>query len=227
MIRAKAVSGLHEFVAAEVLSKFAGSGKRALDLGTGRGAMAERLQMMGCEVLAADLFRGDYEAQIPHITIDFDQPDFATNLGANGFDVVTAIEVIEHVESPIGFLRNVQRLLSPNGVAVLTTPNVDCLPARIKHLLSGKIRTMDEFGDPTHISPIFYDLLLRQFLPRSGLQLREHLLFPPRGFQLSRKSVAWLMGLATRWLPGGTMTGDIHVLVLKSRSDSAIEQSPK
>jgi SAM-dependent methyltransferase len=218
VIRAKAVDGLHEFVAAEVLAKLAGSGKKALDLGTGRGAIAQRLELMGCEVLAADKCQDDYEAQSPHITINFDQPDFASSLGVHSFDVVTAIEVIEHVESPIGFLRNVERLLSPNGVAVLTTPNVDCLPARIKHLLSGKIRTMDEYGDPTHISPIFYDLLQRQFLPLSGLQLQQHLLFPPHGFQLSRKSVAWLMGLATRCLPGESMVGDIHVLVVKSRS---------
>lgn len=225
MIRAKAVGGLHEFLATEVLAKFAGPGKKVLDLGTGRGAMAERLQMMGCEVLAADLSRDDYEAQAPHVTINFDQADFAASLGLNAFEVVTAIEVIEHVESPIGFLRNVQRLLSPSGIAILTTPNVDCLPARIKHLFSGKIRTMDEHGDPTHISPIFYELLLRQFLPRSGLKLQQHLLFPPGGFQLSRRSVAWLMALATRWLPGETMAGDIHVLVLKSRSESAAGQS--
>jgi 2-polyprenyl-3-methyl-5-hydroxy-6-metoxy-1,4-benzoquinol methylase len=225
VIRAKAVGGLHEFLAEEVLGKFAGPGKRALDLGTGRGAMAERLQRMGCEVVAADLIRDDYEAQVPHVTIDFDQADFAGSLGANKFEVVTAIEVIEHVESPIGFLRNVQRLLSPGGIAILTTPNVDSLPARVKHFFSGRIRMMDEYGDPTHISPIFYELLLRQFLPRSGLQLQQHLLFPPHGFQLSRKSVAWLMGMATRWLPGETIAGDIHVLVLKARSEAGAEQA--
>ena len=215
MIRAKTASGLHEYVASAALERFACPGKKAVDLGTGHGAMAERLRLMGCEVLAADLNPEDFEAQLPHVAINFDQPDFATTLGANSFDLVTAIEVIEHVESPIGFLRNVRRLLCPSGVAVLTTPNVDCFPARVKHLLSGKLRQMDEYGDPTHISPIFYDLLTRQFLPRAGLQLQEHLLFPPQGFQLSRASVAWAMSLAIRLLPGESMAGDQHVLVLK------------
>ena len=62
---------------------------------------------------------------------------------------------------------------------MITTPNVDSLPARAKFLLTGKIRTMDEFSEPTHISPIFpWDLLRRQFLRRAGVRLREHFLSP-------------------------------------------------
>ena len=215
MIRAKTAGGLHEYVASEVLAKLTCSGKRAVDLGTGHGAMAERLHLAGCEVRAADMSAKDFEAQLPHVEVNFDQPDFAATLGLNSFDIVTAIEVIEHVESPIGFLRNIRRLLSPTGVAVMTTPNVDCLPARIKHLLTGRVRQMDSYGDSTHISPIFYDLLTRQFLPRAGLQLQEHLVFPPHGFQLSQKSVAWAMSLAVRFLPGESIAGDQHVLVLR------------
>jgi SAM-dependent methyltransferase len=189
---------------------------KAIDLGTGYGAMAERLQNMGCEVLAADMRSDGFEAKVPHVVINFDQPDFATRLGVNSFDIITAIEVIEHVESPIGFLRNVRRLLLPSGVAVLTTPNVDCLPARIKHLIYGTIRNMDERSEPTHISPIFYDLFKRQFLPASQLRLHEHLLFPPGGFQNSRKSVSLLMGFAARVFPGESIAGDHHIFVLNA-----------
>src|SRR6266852_2747895 len=160
-------SGLHEFVAERVLTRYARPGIRAADLGSGPGAMAARLHSFGCDVLAVDRTAEGFEAGLPHVALDFDQNDFASELGPASFDLVTAIEVIEHVESPIGFLRNIGRLLAPRGVALITTPNVDSLPARAKFLLTGKIRTMDEFSEPTHISPIFWDLLRRQFLARA------------------------------------------------------------
>ena len=210
--------GLHEFVGEQVLGVYARPGIRAVDLGTGPGAIAARLKALGCEVLAVDRYIQGFEANVPHVSADFDQPDFASKLGLGSFELVTAVEVIEHVESPIGFLRNVCRLLAPGGVAVLTTPNVDSLPARSKFLLRGKIRTMDEHSEPTHISPVFLDLLRRQFLPRVGLRLREHLVFPPNGYQLTRKPIAWIIRLAAAAFPGEALLGDNHILVLEVAS---------
>ena len=218
MIHTTTNSGLHDFVGDRVISKYVRPGLRAVDLGSGPGAMAIRLKNMGCEVMAADRSVDDFEAELPHTTIDFNQTDFASALGNHAYGLVTAIEVIEHVESPIGFLRNIGRMLSPGAVAILTTPNVDSLPARFKFFLAGKIRTMDEYGEPTHISPIFFDLLQRQFLPLAGLRLREHLVFPPDGFQLSRKSVAWFMSLAASMFSGESIIGDNHIFVLEAAS---------
>jgi hypothetical protein len=99
---------------------------------------------------------------------------------------------------------------------VVTTPNVDSLPARLKFLLNGKIRMMDTVSDPTHISPIFSDLLRRQFLPRAGLKLSEHLLFPPNGYQLTRKPLAWPLALAAAVFPGDSVLGDNHIFFLKA-----------
>jgi len=134
-----------------------------------RRGFAARLRALGCEVLAVDRSADGFEADVRHVAQDLDASDFASQIGVGSYDLVTAIEVIEHVESPTGFFRNVGRLLTTGGIAVITTLNVDSLPARTKFLITGKIRTMDEFGEPTHISPIFWDLLQRQFLPRAGL----------------------------------------------------------
>jgi 2-polyprenyl-3-methyl-5-hydroxy-6-metoxy-1,4-benzoquinol methylase len=185
--------------------------------------MAERLKSLGCDVVAVDRDSSGFEAQVPHVTADFNQPDFASTIGDRKFSIVTAIEVIEHVESPIGFLQNIGRLLTLEGVAVITTPNVDSLPARAKFLFAGKIRTMDEHGEPTHITPIFFDLFRRQYLSRSALRLREHLLFPPNGYQLSRKSVSTAMRMIAAIFPGEALIGDNHVFVVE-RGDAKAQR---
>src|SRR5712692_10571315 len=72
--------GLHEFVAERVLVKYARPGIRAADLGSGPGAMAARLHSFGCDVLAVDRTAEGFEAGLPHVTLDFDQNDFASEL---------------------------------------------------------------------------------------------------------------------------------------------------
>lgn len=96
-----------------------------MDLGLGSGALAARLGDLGFEVTAVDLASEGFGAHVPFIPLDLNEPDFAARLGPSSFDLVTAVEVVEDLESPIGFLRNVADLLDPKGVAVVTTPNVE------------------------------------------------------------------------------------------------------
>ena len=206
--------GLHDYVLETVAARRFPRGERAADLGAGPGALSARLASAGWDVLAADLNAGAYRAGLPFRQIDFNQPDFAAQLGAGSFTLVTAVEVIEHVESPIGFLRNIGRLLKPGGAAIVTTPNVDSTPARVKFFLRGKIRMMDEIGEPTHISPIFWDLFNRQYLKLAGVELIDHHNYPKRGYQMTRAGLSQAIQVLGWFLPGPCAYGDNHVFIL-------------
>ncbi len=49
----------------------------------------------------------------------------------NYFDVITALEVIEHVQDLKGFITNVRRMLKPGGILYLVTPDRRSLSARL------------------------------------------------------------------------------------------------
>ena len=212
----RTIGGLHDFLISQTLPKYATGGKRALDLGAGSGALAVRLHDLGLDVLAVDIDAGGFKAPVPFVNLDLNDPSFARFLLAEGgFDLITAVEVIEHLESPVGFLRSVRRLLNPGGAAVITTPNVDNLPARAKFLLRGRLRALDEWGEKTHITPVFWDLLTRQWLPRVGLSLVTHHRFPPGSYKLSRPRYAWPFWAVAKVVGGECLLGDTHVFILQ------------
>jgi 2-polyprenyl-3-methyl-5-hydroxy-6-metoxy-1,4-benzoquinol methylase len=51
-----------------------------------------------------------------------------SSLPDSAFDVVVAVEVLEHVEDDAAFVRQVCRVLKPSGVFLMTTPNGDFVP---------------------------------------------------------------------------------------------------
>ncbi len=52
-------------------------------------------------------------------------------LEAKRFDIVTLIDVIEHVSDPLGLLRDIARAVAPGGLVVITTPDVGSVAARL------------------------------------------------------------------------------------------------
>jgi len=220
-LKTTTMPGLHEFVVDKVLARFVKHGERAIDLGAGSGLLATRMKALGWEAMGADKNAAGFAANLPFQKVDLNDSQFSRQLGEGQFAMVTAVEVIEHVEAPINLLRNARRLLKPGGLVVITTPNVDNIPARVKFLLTGKIRMMDETSEPTHISPVFWDLFQRQFLPLSGLRVREHHLQPPNGFVGTRRRYSWLMRGISWVVPGDCKFGDNHVLVLQSANGAS------
>ena len=72
----------------------------------------------------------------PHRAVRWDFDGRCDEPGDGGFDLIFALEVVEHIATdPARFLREARRLLSPRGYLMLTTPNVCSLSAieRIIH----------------------------------------------------------------------------------------------
>lgn len=213
---ARALAGAHERVV-ETALRYVSQGARCLDLGAGSGALAELLQAAGLQVTAVDVVNY-FELKSEFLQIDLNDPAFEGAF-ATVFDLVVAVEVIEHLENPSAFLRSVARLLKTEGVAILTTPNVDNVAARLKFLLSGEVRAMDK-NAPEHITPIHLDLFLRRILPPTGLTLIEHFVYPENEFPLTgRRYFVPFFWLVKPFVKGPALTGDSHFLVLRKRLD--------
>ncbi len=76
------------------------------------------------------------------------------------YDVVTVLSVLEHVNDPRAFLRQVARLLKPGGATYLIVPNVDSLACRVLH---ERAATFDGRNHLVYFSPrTLTDMLRRE-----------------------------------------------------------------
>lgn len=110
------------------------AGKRALDVGCGAGLLAEPLARMGGGVTAVDAAEENIAAAKAHaaaggLAIDYRHGELAA-LGLAGFDLVTSMEVIEHVADKAAFIAALVATVAEDGLLVLSTPN-RTVPSRL------------------------------------------------------------------------------------------------
>jgi len=102
-----------------------------LDVGAGSGLLVAAATDVGMQAVGVEPSRslarrartlgvGVHEGVLPHAALD-----------GHRFDIVTLIDVIEHVADPIGLLRGCAARLRPDGRLIVVTPDVSSLAARL------------------------------------------------------------------------------------------------
>jgi len=165
-------------------------GKRALDAGCGAGLLCEPLDRLGAEVTGVDAAPENIDAARAHaeamgLAIDYRQGEIAT-LGLSGFDLVTALEVIEHVADKPAFLAALAAAMKPDGLMVLSAPN---RTARSRLLLVGAAERLGAIPRGTHHWDLFVTPAeLSELLAAAGLAMgtpRGIAWSPTKGLHLS------------------------------------------
>jgi 2-polyprenyl-3-methyl-5-hydroxy-6-metoxy-1,4-benzoquinol methylase len=137
-----------------------------LDVACGTGAWLSRFpdrERVGIERDTA----GVALAGIEIVPADLDRED--VDLGRR-FALVSAIEIVEHLENPGRLVSLAARHLALDGWFLLSTPNVNSVVARARWLLRGSLRFFDgRWADSTHVSAVTLTWLQR-VLPRHGLE---------------------------------------------------------
>jgi 2-polyprenyl-3-methyl-5-hydroxy-6-metoxy-1,4-benzoquinol methylase len=222
--------GVHE-QAAELIVKRVPPAERAsvrvLDVGAGAGALTQRILDLGFTHVTAWDLDPSHLTDLPTAAVeavDLNEDFGARAAGSGTFGIVLAVEIIEHIENPYHFARQLKQLLAPDGFAVISTPNIESAASRIAFLRTGCPRW---FGDYCyeymgHISALTL-FQLSKALERAGLQivekssnLQDGMIVRDPG-PLSTYRAALTAALLYP-LMQGSRDGDIHIVAVQHAS---------
>lgn len=103
------------------------AGKTAIDVGCGAGLLAEPLARLGATMTGIDAAPENIGAARAHAAATGLDIEYIAggieNLPGRTFDLVTSMEVIEHVTDPAAFVGALAGALAEGGLMILSTPN--------------------------------------------------------------------------------------------------------
>ncbi|MGX4801617.1 bifunctional 2-polyprenyl-6-hydroxyphenol methylase/3-demethylubiquinol 3-O-methyltransferase UbiG [Bradyrhizobium guangdongense] len=104
------------------------AGLRVLDIGCGAGLLCEPLSRLGAQVIGVDpsasnIAAAKLHADKSHLAIDYRCTTVEEIDPRERFDIVLAMEVVEHVLDVGVFLKRCASMLKPNGLMVVSTLN--------------------------------------------------------------------------------------------------------
>lgn len=126
-----------------------------LDFGSGSGQLLPLLATAfpDAALHAADIMERPADLP-PGVTWHRGDLNVEMPIPASSFDMVLAVEVVEHLENPRQTVREIARLLKPGGVAILSTPNTGSIRSLVTLAFRGHHAQFDDANYPAHITPV-------------------------------------------------------------------------
>lgn len=191
----------------------------ALDLAAGTGAFVARLRDAGAASLhAVELDRAGFGVEgVEPMAVDLNSA-FAPAIASQSpapFGLVSAIEIIEHLDCPRQFLRQIHALLAPGGYLLLTTPNVANWTGRLRFFMSGQLRQFraHDYAYQRHISPIT-DVQMGLMLREVGFELVEAVT-AGTFFGPLKRAVLWPVRTLVRLVWGDWAVDDVRIYLAR------------
>ena len=210
----------------DLIARAVEPGMTVLDVGCGRGAISPYPWHQHSNVKLWGIDPDPTAVENPHLesfTLLTDDPNW--NISSGTVDLAIARYVLEHVDDPTAFFRNLSRVLKPGGKFIFLTPN-RWHPAMIaSHWLpfglKQQILALTKRADPHDVFPTWYRLnsarAVKQAAQRCGLEIADlrtreiqpcgYLDFSVIGYLASVAYFAAMRATGLQCFFGMTMTG--------------------
>jgi 2-polyprenyl-3-methyl-5-hydroxy-6-metoxy-1,4-benzoquinol methylase len=156
---------IHALVASLLAARNAGG--TLADVGCGTGDLWRATRDRFTRGIGVDAVRyPEFPQEIAFEQADLDRDRLP--LGDAAADVTAAVEVIEHLENPRAFVRELARVTKPGGWVVVTTPNQLSLLSLLTLATKGQFSAFQQSDYPAHRTALL-EIDLRRIAEESGL----------------------------------------------------------
>jgi len=119
--------------------------KRIIDVGCGNTKLLKKIKNKKNESFQNEIIYTGAGFDIPKThndieiikNLDFNKDNWATNI-ENHYDFILILDVIEHLENPFSFLRQIKTIASKECKVLISIPNIQSYRSRIKFMFTGR-----------------------------------------------------------------------------------------
>jgi 2-polyprenyl-3-methyl-5-hydroxy-6-metoxy-1,4-benzoquinol methylase len=144
----------------------AGATGTLVDVGCGTGDLWRRVRQHFGRAIGLDAVR--YEGLPEEVAFSAADLDATLPIADGLADVAVAVEVIEHLENPRAFVRELARITRPGGLIVITTPNQLSALSLLTLALKGQFSAFQGRDYPAHRTALL-EVDLRRIAAECGV----------------------------------------------------------